>query len=132
MNRELRRLLYAVALIAPTIGAATWSSLPALTAAWAMLSFKAPEMSKEDWLDPARTLELRREIQKHFLGHTVYIPLEDIIAPPAGDNHDDLALLMQKACGRGRLYIWIPLRFKVPLTGEKVIEWCWRPQTKDV
>lgn len=132
MNRGLRALLWTLALAAPTLAAATWSALPALQAAYAVASHRPEAMTKEDWLDPARVLELRRQIQKHFLQSSVYIPLEDIVAPSANaEGPGDALLLMQKACGRGRLYVWIPLKFKVPLTGEKVIEWCWKPQTKD-
>ncbi len=90
-------------------------------------------MQRSEWDDPARLLDLRRRVQKHFLGHNVYIPMEDIIATSAQDpSSATLALLMQKACGRGRLYIWIPFKFMLPVAGEKVIEWCWKPQTKDV
>jgi hypothetical protein len=133
MKKWLKRLVWALALALPTMAAAAWSSYPAALAGWAVISAKPAPMSKDDWLDPAHVLELRRQIQKHFLAHRVYIPLDDIVAPPLGDTDPGSALLlMQKACGRGRLYVWIPLKFKVPLTGEKVIEWCWKPQTRDV
>ncbi len=133
MKKWLKRLFWAALLAAPTLGAAAWSSYPALLAGWAVVSHEPPTMTKDDWLDPAHVLELRRQIQKHFLANRVYIPLDDIVAPaPTEAEPGDALLLMQKACGRGRLYVWIPLKFKVPLTGEKVIEWCWKPQTKDV
>ncbi len=133
MKRWLKRLFWAIFLALPTVAAVVWSSFPALLAGWAVVSHQPPTMTKDDWLDPTHVLELRRQIQKHFLANRVYIPLDDIVAPsPNEAEPGDALLLMQKACGRGRLYVWIPLKFKVPLTGGKVIEWCWKPQTKDV
>lgn len=133
MKRCLRHLFWAMLLVLPTLGAVLWSSYSTLGAGWAVLSHEPPAMTKDDWADPAHVLELRRQIQKHFLANRVYIPLADIIAPSPNEmGPGDTLLLMQKACGRGRLYVWIPLKFKVPLTGEKVIEWCWKPQIKDV
>ena len=133
MNRWLKSLFWAALLALPTLAALVWSCFPAILASWAVVSHDPPTMTKDDWLNPAHVLELRRQIQKHFLANRVYIPLDDIVAPsPLGAEPGDALLLMQKACGHGRLYVWIPLKFKVPLTGEKVIEWCWKPLTKDV
>ena len=54
--------------------------------------------------------------------------MEDIVAPTP--DQEQLTLLMQKACGKGKLYIWVPLKFRLPMRGEKVVEWCWIPKIK--
>ncbi len=133
MPRFLRGLLRAVLLLAPTLAAAGWTCRPAVMALYAAYTVPPVGLDKSEWADPSRVLELRRQLQRHFLAHDTYVPLEDIVAtPPREGSPGDTALLMQKACGRGRLFIWIPFKFKLPITGDKVVEWCWKPQTKDV
>ena len=137
----LNRLGFFIALIAPLIAAVVWSGLPAARAYYAARAFDFPTMAEHDWDDGAKTVELRRHLQKHFLNHNVYIPMEDIVvANPnetdqghAGNerNPANVAMLMQKACGKGRLYVWIPLKIRVPISGEKVIEWCWKPSANN-
>ena len=57
------------------------------------------------------------------------LPTRTFTAPSenADGAAEDLGMLMQKACGRGRLYVWIPLKWRIPVLGEKVLEWCWKP-----
>ncbi len=127
----IRRLTFIFLLILPWILAAAWSSLPALRALAATRDATLPTMSDQDWDDSQQTMSLRRGLQKHFLSHDVYIPMEDIVVTAPSENADgaaeDLGMLMQKACGRGRLYVWIPLKWRIPVLGEKVLEWCWKP-----
>jgi hypothetical protein len=126
----LRRLAALGLLLAPALGAALWSIYPAVSAALATVP--PPPMAAADWDDGERRVDLRRQVQRHFLRHDVYIPLEDIIVvSPQDVEPGSPSLLMQKACGRGRLFVWIPLKFRLPITGEKVIEWCWKPQIKE-
>jgi hypothetical protein len=132
MMRALRGFLRILLLAAPAAGAAAWSCRPAAMALYAAYTIPVVSLTKGEWTDPARILELRRQLQQHLLAHDTYVPLEDIVAAPREGAGNDTALLMQKACGRGRLFIWIPFKFKLPVTGEKVVEWCWKPQTKDV
>ncbi len=116
-------------LLAPVVSAAVWSAWPTLQALVATRQYTPPRMTEQDWSDGQKTVEVRRRVQRHFLSHNVYIPLEDIVITAASETEpNELALLMQKACGRGRLFVWIPLKFRVPITGEKVFEWCWKPQ----
>lgn len=128
-----RRLAFVFLLILPWILAAAWSSLPALRAFVATQDASLPTMSDQDWDDSQQTMALRRGLQKHFLSHDVYIPMEDIVVTAPTENADgaaeDLGMLMQKACGRGRLYVWIPLKWRIPVIGEKVLEWCWKPMS---
>ena len=132
MLRFLRRLVLTILLLAPGVAALAWTCQSAARAAWAVASLKPVVMAKADWTDPDKVLEVRRQLQKHFLAHATYVPLEDIVAVGPRDADQETPLLMQKACGHGRLFIWIPFKFKLPITGEKVLEWCWKPQTKDV
>lgn len=131
-RRAIRTTLFVTFLAAPTLFAVAWTCLPAARAAWATLSMSPVALSAADWTDPRRLLDARRTVQRHFLAHAVYIPMEDIVAPVQGEEQapGSVSLLMQKACGPGKLYVWIPFKFYLPVTGEKVIEWCWKPQTK--
>jgi hypothetical protein len=130
--KVLKTAALVVVLAAPTLAAAAWTCWPALSAAAAALAFGKVETDEGGWQDPEQVMAIRRHVQKHFLDHAVYIPLEDIVVDDASDTAaGSLSLLMQKACGRGRLYVWIPLRFRLPALGEKVVEWCWKPPTLD-
>jgi hypothetical protein len=132
MRPILRKALFAAALVAPSLAAASWTTWPAATAGVALLTYAPPALQEPEWDDVEKVLALRRETQRHFLRHGVYIPLEDIVAPMPHDlAAGPLALVMQKACGHGKLYIWIPFKFRLPVAGERVIEWCWKPQPKE-
>jgi hypothetical protein len=132
MRTILLKAAFAIALVAPTVAAALYSTWPAATAGLATLTYAAPTLKDAEWDDGEKVLSMRREAQRHFLRHGIYIPMEDIVAPMPHDlAAGPLALVMQKACGRGRLYIWIPFKFRLPVAGERVIEWCWKPQPKE-
>lgn len=77
-------------------------------------------------LNKPQTLALdgQRFIQRHFLSYGVYIPLEDIVIRGMTSVEPTLVPLMQQSCGEGRAYVWVPLRFQLPVVGEKVLEWC--------
>lgn len=129
--RFLRRALVVFLFLVPSLFAAYWTCMPAGAAYLATQTLVVPQLQDQELDDRTLMLDLRRQIQKHFLSYAVYVPLEDIVSVTPGDPASgDLALLMQKACGKGRLYVWTPLKFRFPLTGEKVIEWCWKPRIK--
>lgn len=117
-------------MLAPTVFALAWSIEPAAKTLWAVSHIQTPQLAEEDWQDEARLLSLKRSLQKQLLKYSVYVPLEDIIASSSAPEEDS-ALVMQKACGQGKLFVWLPLKFKLPITGVKVYEWCWKPATKD-
>lgn len=95
--------------------------MPAINALSAAFTLKWRDSS----LSLERPLETRRRIQKRFLRQDVYIPLEDITLVTAdGVGESDYLFDMRKICGQGRIFVWVPLRFRLPLTGEKVREWC--------
>jgi len=127
---SVKRLALTALLLAPSLAALAWTCRPAALALWGVYTLGPIATPVAEWGDPGRALELKRKVQKHFLDARTYLPLEDIVIPQAHGNES--SLLMQKACGRGRLYIWIPFKFDIPIFGKKVIEWCWKPQTRDV
>lgn len=69
-------------------------------------------------------LDGQRFIQRHFLSYGVYIPLEDIVIRGMTSVEPTIVPLMEQSCGEGQAYVWVPLRFQLPVVGEKVLEWC--------
>ncbi len=69
-------------------------------------------------------LDGQRFIQRHFLSYGVYIPLEDIVIRGVTSVEPTIVPLMEQSCGEGQAYVWVPLRFQLPVVGEKVLEWC--------
>ncbi len=127
----MRSFFTMIFILAPHFAALGWSAYPALCATFGVISSPVVVSRKGDWQDESQSLVLRRKLQKHFLKHYTYIPLEDIATDTQLANHDPIALAaIQKVCGRGKLYVWIPLKVNLPLQGEKVFEWCWKPEVK--
>jgi hypothetical protein len=69
-------------------------------------------------------LDGQRFIQRHFLAFGVYIPLEDIVIRGLTSEEPTSVPLLEQSCGEGHAYVWVPLRFQLPVVGEKVLEWC--------
>ncbi len=69
-------------------------------------------------------LNQKRLIQKHFLRYGIYIPIDDVIFTQKGLHESQHLKFLQSSCGQASLYIWVPLKFRLPLIGEKVSEWC--------
>lgn len=67
---------------------------------------------------------IRQKIQAHYLRYGVYLPFDDIIITQEPDISEEYVRLLKKNCGKGNIFIWVPIVLKVPLTGEKVTEWC--------
>src|SRR4029077_11985026 len=99
MLRFLRRLFLTVLLLAPGAAALAWTCQAAARAAWAAASLGPVSLSKDDWTATEKVVELRRQLQKHFLAHATYVPLEDTVAAGPRDADLKTPLLMQKACG---------------------------------
>jgi hypothetical protein len=75
--------------------------------------------------------ELKRSIQGHFLSHSIYIPTEDInIRKTEGDDQEIFKLLAE-TCGLADIYIWVPIRYRLPLVGEQTLEWCLAKTSKN-
>jgi len=127
----VRKMAFGMLLVLPSVGAIVWSAMPALSAAVAVGTFPSLNYKDDDIRDEKKFHELRRSVQKHFRDAGLYIPLEDIIAGTrAPDAPQKTAVIMQKACGRGKIHVWIPLQFRLPLVGSKVVDWCWNASGK--
>jgi hypothetical protein len=108
--------------------ASTWD---AIIVGWVVYQHPSVNVSVLNTIEPART-EFRRKEQRYFLESGIYIPLEDIMfvdqLAKAGKSYSKA---LKENCSdlndeRG-LAIWLPLKIKIPLLGERVQEWCWRP-----
>jgi hypothetical protein len=105
---------------------AGWSLYPSLKIFWAANRFRHTQVAKAIRTDaPELEDRLVRGVQKHFLRYGFYIPSEDIVLNSKNKILDKEFLShLKKSCNHGKLYVWIPLRVRVPLFGEKVLEWC--------
>lgn len=129
---RLRRPVRILLMIFPLAAACLWTCWPALRAIHAASIYDSTSVGKVESLDPAGALHFRRSIQRHFSDHDVYVPIEDIQIVDALDPREVMfSGTRQNQCDRARLHVWIPLRFKWPIFGEKVVEWCWKPQAKE-
>jgi len=127
----LSKLVYLFLLMLPSLGAGIWSILPALSAVRAVAAFPDLNVKDDDIRDEKKFHELRRTIQKHFRDQGLYIPLEDVIAGiRAPGVSEKSAIVIQKACGRGKIHVWIPVQFRLPVVGSKVVDWCWNASAK--
>ena len=127
MSRRASKYIYGVLLVAPIFGAVLWSIEPALRTAAVVYAFDASKNIQIEKLDPWGQLKLRRDIQRYLSDRDTYIPQEDIDWKDEGLlATQDTSRAMQNRCGQARLLVWVPLRFKLPIIGEKVIEWCWK------
>ena len=95
-----------------------------------------PDIGKESFnlAEPART-EFKRREQKYFLEYGIYVPLEDIMyveqLSSSGERYaESLRLTCAELSMKNGIAIWLPLRVKWPLMGERVLEWCWKPPVK--
>jgi len=113
--------------IASLLAIVSWTSWGSMRSLTALVTLPKPELTDTTPPNITANHKIRRSIQKHFLGYSVYIPLEDIvIAQHSANNDDHLTFLMRKACGQAKLYVWIPLKIKLPYLGGKTWEWCWK------
>ena len=113
---------------------ATASLWDALEVCWAALRHPPVNPSALNLVEPART-EFRRQEQQYFLDFGVYIPLDDIMyVDQLASGGQRYAKALDRHCsglkpGRG-FAIWLPIKIKIPLIGERVSEWCWRPNIR--
>jgi hypothetical protein len=110
----------------------TWSAFPAWRAVVATFTLKP--VSRESIVQGSENvrLEIQRSLQKHFLDYGIYVPLEDIVFTQyVSQTNADLESIVKKVCGSAPLVMWVPLQFKLPLIGERSVEWCWKPSLKN-
>ncbi len=125
---DSRTFFVSLLCLIPIAAAATWSFLPSLRSIVAVTKFSQIMIESADLDSDESSVTLKRQIQRHFLDYSVYIPVEDIVIIAPDKKEDNrLESLMTKACGSGSLFVWIPLKISLPFYGEKVHEWCWKP-----
>jgi hypothetical protein len=125
---DSRTFFVSLLCLIPIAAAATWSFLPSLRSIVAVTKFSQIMIESADLDSEESSVTLKRQIQRHFLDYSVYIPVEDIVIITPDKKEDNrLESLMTKACGSGSLFVWIPLKISLPFYGEKVHEWCWKP-----
>ena len=105
------RILLLMALFVSSIVLTAWPSIKVIRAG---IDFRLDQRSETLINSSATEIEKKRLVQQHFSGYGVYIPLDDI----------SVGLSMDSKCGQADLSVWLPLRFKIPLVGERVLEWC--------
>ena len=109
-----------------------WSAQPAIQAVIAAYQFPEIHVTEEEYTDRAGfSVFISRQIQQHFRKYNIHIPLEDILLRPSQPSYQErLFLLLDRSYGQGKVYTWIPLVFRFPFAGHKVLEWCWIPKVK--
>lgn len=124
--------LQKIVLWLPIILSGLWSSKPALFGLLAARQFPKIVISEEEYQDRSSfSVKMSRRVQQHFRGFGIHIPLEDILLRPFEPSYQErLFLLLDRSCGNGKVYVWIPLVFRFPFAGNKVLEWCWIPSIK--
>jgi hypothetical protein len=118
---DAKTFLLTLACLLPVAMAATWSVYPSIKSAVAVTKFEKLKLTQSELGSEETITGLKRQIQRHFLDYSVYIPTEDIVVLSTLEKSDDrLESLMTKACGRGSLFVWIPVKISLPFYGEKV------------
>lgn len=125
----LKKTLFILFLITPFVYAGLWTATPAIRAAYACHSLG---ISKKEILaaqTSKNSLDLRRKIQKFFLDQQVYIPFEDIFLNGGADESEKKRFdhMIAKTCGKGDIFIWVPFKFRLPMIGDRILEWCFTP-----
>jgi hypothetical protein len=131
MGSKPKKIRLIIAMIAALLMMLMWSMQDTIVILWA--ASRHPKIPKEAlvYVEPART-EFKRQEQKYFLGYGIYVPLEDMMYIEQLSNAKArYAEALAKSCSGLRsdsgFAIWLPLKSKWPLMGERVMEWCWRP-----
>lgn len=130
MGSEQKKVVW-ISWVFAIVVACVFSAWQTLIVGWAVLKHPSVPATAFSAPEPERT-EFRREEQRYFLDFGIYIPMEDIMyVDELAGGAKSYAEVLEGACGglksdRG-LAIWLPLKIKVPLIGERVKEWCWKP-----
>ena len=112
--------------LAPVLVAATWTLYPAVRVGLARVLIKPIPIPTLDLESTSEQQKIRRLLQQHFRNFGHYLPFEDIVILGSSEN-STAALLVQKACGRGKILVWLSYSFNLPIIGTKVVEHCWKP-----
>lgn len=128
---DWRMFAITLACMFPLLATFVWTSFPSIKSAIAIAKFDPISFNQRDFGSNEPITALKRQIQRHFLNYSIYIPTEDIVLLSEEENKNNrLETLMTKACGNGSLFVWVPFKIILPFYGDKVIEWCWKPSLK--
>lgn len=115
----------------PVLTIVAWTTLASFKSVIAITKFGEITFNQNDLNSDEAVTALKRQIQGHFLDYSVYIPTEDIVLLTNQEKKNTrLETLMTKACGNGSLFVWVPFKIILPFYGDKVVEWCWKPNLK--
>jgi hypothetical protein len=124
-------LMLRLQFIIVTLIAVLWSAHPAILASIAYLTLPkvSNRLGEDSTTADQEKFLLSRKLQLHFLKYRIYIPLEDIsFSNPSQVNALDKGLSNfpgnSISCDFTKNLIWVPFRFKVPVIGERVLQWC--------
>lgn len=118
--------------LSPIVAVGIWSSEPAIQTMFAVISFPGIRQDSEEISDHKTfSLTTIRNIQQHFRKYNTHILPEDILFRSAEHSYQEkIFLLLDRSCGHGNVYVWVPLIFRFPFVGNRVTEWCWIPKAK--
>lgn len=115
---------YPCLFLALSISATHLSTSQALTSLRASMDLKL-DLEDSSLLNSSDLeLQKKRLVQQHFLKYGIYIPLDDIIVNVNDRVVEPYRTLLSKSCGHAELYVWVPLKFRLPILGDKIVEWC--------
>lgn len=123
----LNSSLFSILIGGILLGMATgYTFNPSWNALTAVLTLDKSFLHDENFEDSTERYRFRRTIQRHFLKHSLYLNLDDIILSENDQSTaQKLTFLMRKACGQAKMYVWVPMKIRLPVIGSKVWEWCW-------
>lgn len=124
----LRIFLFMLILI-PLLSAVGWAGYPATKMLISIKQMPAVYYTKDDSHNELLLRELRREIQGHFRKSGIYLPTEDILT--LDESRGTPGELVSKVCGDGNIFVWAPLRIRLPYFGERIKETCFKVTTKN-
>lgn len=114
-------------LVAPLAAAVTWTIEPSFRTLLATMTYQSEPLTEDVYDNYEQNLNLKRQIQKHFLNFKIYIPLEDIVTIGPNSKEKMMQEIMARSCGKANIYVWTPLGFRLPFLGQKFIDRCWKP-----
>jgi len=124
VTRYLAKPVRYLLLLTPLFAAIWLSFGDSLRAGMATMTLNPSSLAA---MNEETALQLRRNIQQHYRQYGLHLPIEDIVVVSKNrDEPDKLTFLMRKACGQGKVYVWVPLKLKLPFLGNRVVEWCWK------
>jgi len=124
----LYKVITGILIVLPLTFAAGWSIFPSVMMVKAVRELPPVYLPADETDNPILNTAVRRDIQKHFRKSGIYMPTEDILI--TNEENGTPIELITNACGKGHVFIWAPLRLRLPFFGERIIEICFKVKTK--